>query len=509
MAGIFISYRRQDSADICGRIYDHLVARYGKAAVFKDVDSIPFGESFPEYIQQTLAKCSVCLVVIGPRWLESADSEGQRRLDNPGDFVRTEIETALRLGLVVFPVLVGGGHVPPTEALPDSLAKLHTLNAAQVRLDPDFATDVRRLSEVIDRFVPSQAARPLSAVRQSGTDVLVLGGGIGLVSLILLLLAGSAAGSADYGMQVSLTWIAVLVNLISLPLGGYAIGRRNGSRLPQLALGAVAGLSVSVGALFIDAQTLQAQLQSCLATATSAYQQTCYTLYPSPFDSWMFIVILILFAATVILAGIGGGIGRDAAAGAARRARRAAARAAGQQSTASAAGAAGASAKPKKRRLHPIVAILLASLVVLVVALPVFVVRYNAPADTMRQFWQAVVDANDPDASDHATAAQTAWQFFCPDVQAKVSESQLQAYYGANYQQGKDFDTYNQTYRIIDETLTEAHVRLGGSYTYTSISTGQSQTYTWDPNASANVIALSASGSTWCVTQDALPTSLR
>jgi hypothetical protein len=166
MAGIFISYRRQDSADICGRVYDHLVARYGKAAVFKDVDSIPYGESFPEYLQTKLAHCSVCLVVIGSRWLNATTDDGQRRLDDPHDFVRTEIATALKLSLVVIPVLVYGARVPPAEALPDALAKLTTLNAAQVRLDPDFATDIKRLSEVIDRSV-----RPLGPSARQGVGL--------------------------------------------------------------------------------------------------------------------------------------------------------------------------------------------------------------------------------------------------------------------------------------------------------------------------------------------------
>jgi hypothetical protein len=160
MAGIFISYRRDDSADICGRIYDHLVARYGKPAVFKDVDDIPYGADFPAYIQAKLAECSVCLAVIGPKWLEAATPDGRRRLDDPGDFVRLEIETALRLGLVVVPVLVYGARVAPAEALPATLEKLPHLNAAPVRLDPDFATDVKRLAEVTDRFVPPLVAMP-------------------------------------------------------------------------------------------------------------------------------------------------------------------------------------------------------------------------------------------------------------------------------------------------------------------------------------------------------------
>jgi hypothetical protein len=157
MGGIFISYRREDSADITGRIADHLATRYGKPAVFKDVDNIPYGAAFPAFIRQQLAACSVCLVVIGPRWL-APGPDGRRRLDDPGDFVRLEIETALALGRVVVPVLVNGATMPPPGWLPPSLARLHYVNAALVRLDPDFTTDVRRLCEVTDRFVPPQVS---------------------------------------------------------------------------------------------------------------------------------------------------------------------------------------------------------------------------------------------------------------------------------------------------------------------------------------------------------------
>jgi hypothetical protein len=93
------------------------------------------------------------LEVVGPRWLTSTTADGQHRLDAQGDFVRLEIEGALRQGLAVIPVLVYGAALPPAEALPASLGQLHFLNAAQVRLDPDFSTDVRRLCDSLDRFV--------------------------------------------------------------------------------------------------------------------------------------------------------------------------------------------------------------------------------------------------------------------------------------------------------------------------------------------------------------------
>jgi hypothetical protein len=150
--GVFISYRREDSAEICGRIYEHLGARYGKSQVFKDIDSIPYGVEFPAYIQARLRECAVCLVLIGPKWLTSANADGQRRLDESGDYVRLEIEGALREGLAVIPVLVYGAGLPPAEALPASLGQLRFLNAASVRLDPDFGTDVRRLCDSIDHL---------------------------------------------------------------------------------------------------------------------------------------------------------------------------------------------------------------------------------------------------------------------------------------------------------------------------------------------------------------------
>jgi hypothetical protein len=101
-------------------------------------------------------------VVIGPRWLESAS--GQRWLDDPGDFVRLEIETALTRGVGVIPVLVGGVQMPPTTALPKTLAKLGHLNAARVRDDPDFTADVGRLGDAIARYVP-RTASPAAAMR--------------------------------------------------------------------------------------------------------------------------------------------------------------------------------------------------------------------------------------------------------------------------------------------------------------------------------------------------------
>jgi uncharacterized membrane protein YeaQ/YmgE (transglycosylase-associated protein family) len=158
MADIFISYRRIDSATFTGRIYDRLTARLGRDRVFKDVDDIPAGENFAQYIQNSLRQCAVALIVIGPRWLEARDETGARRLDDPGDFVRLEIETALRLGLTVIPLLVDDARMPGGASLPMSVRPLATLNALLVRNDPDFSRDMERVIASIECVLAARSA---------------------------------------------------------------------------------------------------------------------------------------------------------------------------------------------------------------------------------------------------------------------------------------------------------------------------------------------------------------
>ena len=160
MNNVFISYRRDDSASICGRIFESLEWYFGKGAIFKDVDSIPYGVSFPQYITSVLEKCGVTLVVIGRRWLEVTGPDGRRRLDDPGDFVRLEIETALgRPATVVLPVLVEGATMPPADQLPESLRPLTQLNSALVRNDPDYQGDMRRVQAAVQSALLAQVVQ--------------------------------------------------------------------------------------------------------------------------------------------------------------------------------------------------------------------------------------------------------------------------------------------------------------------------------------------------------------
>ena len=151
MAQVFISYRRSDSASVSGRIRDHLVTRFGNEAVFKDVNSIPPGAHFPEYIRDVLQQCVVELVIIGPHWLKAQADDGRRRLDESQDWVRQEIEIGLDLGLTVIPVLVEGAGLPPKTYLPESLQVLRDINAISVSNDPGFSSDMDRLIRAVEQ----------------------------------------------------------------------------------------------------------------------------------------------------------------------------------------------------------------------------------------------------------------------------------------------------------------------------------------------------------------------
>lgn len=146
MPTIFISYRRSDSITISGRIYDRMSMAFGETRVFKDVDNIPIGVDFRQVLTREVGRCDVLLLVIGPNWVDVRDEDGNRRLEDPNDFVRIEAETALqRPDILLMPVLVMGASMPKSEDLPQSLHDLSFINAAVVREDPDFNRDIQRL----------------------------------------------------------------------------------------------------------------------------------------------------------------------------------------------------------------------------------------------------------------------------------------------------------------------------------------------------------------------------
>jgi TIR domain len=130
--GIFISYRREDSEGEAGRLFDDLVRTFGDKSVFLDVAGIPYGRDFRKVIENKLSGCGVLLAVIGPTWASSLDSDGMRRLDNPNDFVRLEIATALSRDIPVIPVLVRGAKMPRQDNLPPDLRDLSYRNSVEL-----------------------------------------------------------------------------------------------------------------------------------------------------------------------------------------------------------------------------------------------------------------------------------------------------------------------------------------------------------------------------------------
>ncbi|TLU84750.1 MAG: toll/interleukin-1 receptor domain-containing protein [Chlorobium sp.] len=149
MQQIFICYRRDDSAYITGRIYDVLKTRYEIQGVFRDLDAIAPGIDYRTYIKKVLGQCHVMLVVIGESWLNILDEHGHSRLFNSDDDVCKEIETALQSGLLIIPVLLGKARMPHKKDLPANIGELASLNAIQIRPDPDFHRDMEQLLNLL------------------------------------------------------------------------------------------------------------------------------------------------------------------------------------------------------------------------------------------------------------------------------------------------------------------------------------------------------------------------
>ena len=129
---MFISYRRDTAAGEARALFDDLVERLGQRSVFMDVDSIALGRDFRSALRKTLDSCDLMLVVIDNNWVEAKDEKGRTRLNDPNDFVRMEVEAALKRDIAVTPVLVKGAHMPTAEQLPAEIQDLAYRNAFEL-----------------------------------------------------------------------------------------------------------------------------------------------------------------------------------------------------------------------------------------------------------------------------------------------------------------------------------------------------------------------------------------
>ena len=146
--GIFVSYRRHDTATHASQLYDRLGGYFGRTQLFMDIGSIELGADFGAAIDQALDSCDVLLVVIGRQWLTSS-YKGRRRIDDPNDLVRQEVEGALLRDVLVIPVLVDDAIMPRREELPRTLARLARRNAHRLSHD-GYQNDMERLIQAIE-----------------------------------------------------------------------------------------------------------------------------------------------------------------------------------------------------------------------------------------------------------------------------------------------------------------------------------------------------------------------
>ncbi len=157
MPRIAISYRRADTAGITGRIYVRLTAHFGEGSVFMDLDAIPLGVDFPNYVEAELRKTDFLLVIIGSRW-SGPLTNGAHRIDEAGDQVRMEVATGLSNGTTtVIPLLIDSAQIPPADALPEELRGLPRINGFEISSGRDFQSQVMRLIRYIDDGITSHS----------------------------------------------------------------------------------------------------------------------------------------------------------------------------------------------------------------------------------------------------------------------------------------------------------------------------------------------------------------
>ncbi len=250
--GIFVSYRRDDARQAAGRLADDLADRFGNANIFRDIEGIELGVDFVEALNRALEACVVMLVLIGPRWLDIRDAKGQRRLDDPRDWIRQEISTALNRGIRVVPVLIDGTALPDEDSLPDDLRALVRRQALEVA-DSRWRGDIQRLADTLVRVPglamqqpsdgpppvapplvppPVAASAPVQPAPGAGKKWLKIGiyavVALGIVSYIADEFRPSQGGSPAVDLPLVVPQQAPLIATPSAPAG-------NASAIPNLA----------------------------------------------------------------------------------------------------------------------------------------------------------------------------------------------------------------------------------------------------------------------------------
>ena len=182
MGKVFISYRRTDSDVASGRLADDLSEILGPGRIFRDIDSIEAGEDFPRALDRALDSCVVVLAVIGSRWSTVTNEKGERRLDDPHDWVRNEIARALQRDIRVIPVLVSAS-MPKESEVPPDLAPLLRRNAVELT-DRHWRKDVEGLAQALER-IPGFGT-PTTATKARTINVRALVAGLAVLAIIVI-----------------------------------------------------------------------------------------------------------------------------------------------------------------------------------------------------------------------------------------------------------------------------------------------------------------------------------
>lgn len=205
MTKIFISYRRDDSGFAADRVHEEALEFVDEPSdVFMDIDGIPPGVDFVDHINQKVGQCDALFALIGRDWLDIRDAEtGQRRLDDPGDFVRAEIAAALGRGVPVVPILLGGAAMPEAGDLPDDLKPLARRNAVNLGR-ASFKHDMEQLMAGLG-LTKKSVARPRGGALKGWLAGLLAVGAIVAAGYVLLPMLGVSLpgmGPATPGVTV-------------------------------------------------------------------------------------------------------------------------------------------------------------------------------------------------------------------------------------------------------------------------------------------------------------------
>ena len=201
MPRVFICYRRDDAPASAGRLYDRLAERFGRDHVFMDVDTIRPGQDYAAQIDDFVGGCDALVAVVGRGWV-GAGAEGGRRIDDPGDYVRLEIEAALaRDDIQVLPVLVEGGSMPAPGDLPPSLAAFAGRQAVDVS-QSRFGYDAGRLADAIEGGVaaPPAEVREVREERSGGLlrrPIVWVGAAVVVAAVAVALVLALGGGGDD------------------------------------------------------------------------------------------------------------------------------------------------------------------------------------------------------------------------------------------------------------------------------------------------------------------------